>query len=234
MRIHHKAILVALSMLLGAGLALGQNAGNKSSGPSQNTFRLRVIEPVEGGTVVGSAVRVTVSNELSQPTQEARGTNNMPNPSFRVYLGNTLRGEIKRDANVLTIDNVPPGSQKLVVEAMNSSGEIVDRKEINFQTVAAASAVVASSAPTTELKQIPSAVPHSASKAPAPPAREIDPAPAAAPEVKGTTLPQTARAAAPEVNRTTLPQTASSAPRAALAGIALVVVGLLVARKRRN
>jgi LPXTG-motif cell wall-anchored protein len=158
---------------------------------------------------------------VPQPTQEARGTNNMPNPSFRIYLGNTLKGEIKRDENVLTIDNVPAGSQKLVIEAMNSSGEIVDRKEINFQTVAAASAVVASSAPTTELRQMPSAPPRSASNAPAPsapPAPAIEPAPAAG----------------PDVDRTTLPQTASSAPRVALAGIALVVAGLLVARKRPN
>jgi LPXTG-motif cell wall-anchored protein len=207
-----------MALMLGAGLALGQNAGNKSSGPTQNTFRLRVIEPIEGGTVVGSAVRVTVSNEVPQPTQEARGTNNMPNPSFRVYLGNTLKGEIKRDENVLTIDNVPAGSQKLVIEAMNSSGEIVDRKEINFQTVAAASAAVASSAPTTELRPMPSAPPRSASTAPEPPAPAI----------------ATAPAAAPEVDRTTLPQTASSAPSSALAGVALVLAGLLVSRKRRN
>jgi LPXTG-motif cell wall-anchored protein len=218
MRIHHKPLLLAMSLLLGAGLALGQNAGNKSAGPTQNTFRLRVIEPVEGGTVVGTTVRVTVSNEVPQPTQEARGTNNMPNPSFRVYLGNTIRGEIKRDENVLTIDNVPAGSQRLVIEAMNSSGEIVDRKEINFRTVAAASAMVSSSAQTTELKPMPSAAPASAPKAPAPPAREIVPAPPAA----------------PDVDRTTLPQTASSAPRAALAGAALVLAGLLVSRKRRN
>ena len=215
MRIHHKPLLVAMSLLLGAGLAFGQNADNKSAGPTKNTFRLRVIEPVEGGTVVGTTVRVTVSNEVPQPTQEARGTNNMPNPSFRIYLGNTLKGEIKRDENVLTIDNVPAGSQKLVIEAMNSSGEIVDRKEINFQTVPASSAAVSSSsAPTTELKPMPSSAPPSALKASAPPAREVVPAPA------------------PAIDMSTLPHTASSAPRAALAGIALVLAGLLVSRKR--
>ena len=156
MRIHHKPLLVAMSLLLGAGLALGQNADNKSAGPTKNNFRLRVVEPVEGGTVVGTTVRVTVSNEVPQPTQEAKGTNNMPNPSFRIYLGNTLAGEIKRDENVLAIENVPAGEQKLVIEAMNSSGEIVDRKEINFHTVPAASAAVASSAPATELRPMPS------------------------------------------------------------------------------
>lgn len=212
MRIQHKPLLVAMSLLLGAGLAFGQNADNKSAGPTKNTFRLRVIEPVEGGTVLGTTVRVTVSNEVPQPTQEARGTSNMPNPSFRIYLGNTLKGEIKRDENVLTIDNVPAGSQKLVIEAMNSSGEIVDRKEINFQTVPATSAAVSSSPPTTELKPMPSSAPPSASKASAPPAREVVPAPA--------------------VGMSTLPHTASSAPRAAFAGIGLILAGLLVSRKR--
>jgi hypothetical protein len=220
MRIQHKPLLVAMSLLLGAGLALGQNAGNKSAGPTQNTFRLRVIEPVEGGTVVGTTVRVTVSNEVPQPTQEARGTNNMPNPSFRIYLGNTLKGEIKRDENVLSIDNVPAGSQKLVIEAMNSSGEIVDRKEINFKTVPASSGTVSSSAPATELKPMPAAAPPVASKAyeppaPPPPAREVVAPPA------------------PALDMSALPHTASSAPRAGLAGIALVLAGLLMSRKTK-
>ena len=219
MRIHHKSLLVAMSLLLGAGLALGQNAGNKSAGPTRNDFRLRVIEPVEGGTVVGTSVRVVVSNEAPQPTQqEATGTSSMPNPSFRIYLDDTLKGEIKRDENVLTIDNVPAGTRKLVVMAMNSSGEIVDRKEVSFQTVPATSAAASSSARTTELKTMPSSAPPSAPKAsapPAPPAREVVPAPAPA----------------PAMDTSTLPHTASSAPRAALAGIALVLAGLLVSRK---
>jgi len=209
MRIRHKPLLVAMSLLLGAGLAFGQNAGNKSAGPTKNDFRLRVIEPVEGGTVTGAAVRVTISNEVPQPTQEATGTSNMPNPSFRIYLGNTLKGELKRDENVLTIENVPAGSQRLVIEAMNSSGEIVDRKEINFKTVAAASEAVSSSAPATELKPMRSSAP------PAPPAREVVPAPAPA----------------PAIDMSALPHTASSAPRAAFAGIALILAGLLVSRK---
>ena len=215
MRIHHKPLLAAMALLLGAGLALGQNADKNSSGPTKNDFRLRVLEPVEGGTVVGTTVRVSVANEVPQPTQEATGTNNMPNPSFRIYLGNTLKGEIKRDENVLVIDNVPAGSQRLVIEAMNSSGEIVDRKEINFKTVPAISAAVESSTPrTTELRPMPYSAPPSAPKAVAPPAHESVPAPA------------------PDVAMSTLPHTASSAPRAALAGIALILAGLFVSRKR--
>lgn len=221
MRIHHKPVLVAMSLLLGAGLALGQNAGNKSAGPTRNDFRLWVIEPIEGGTVVGASVRVVVANETPQPTQkEATGTSSMPNPSFKIYLDDTLKGEIKRDDNSLTIDNVPAGTRKLVVMAMNSSGEVVDRKEVTFRTVPATAAAASSPAPTTELKTMPASVPPSAAKAsvpPAPPAREVVPAPEPA--------------SAPAMDMSTLPHTASSAPRAALAGIALVLAGLLVARK---
>lgn len=209
MRIHHKPLLAAMALLLGAGLALGQNADKNSSGPTKNDFRLRVIEPVEGGTVVGTSVRVSVANQVPQPTQEATGTDNMPNPSFRIYLGNTLKGEIKRDENVLTIDNVPAGSQKLVIEAMNSSGEIVDRKEINFKTVPATSEAASSSTSTTGLKPMPSSAPAVAPKASAP-----VPAPA------------------PDIAMSALPHTASSAPRAGLAGFILIAVGLLVSRKR--
>ena len=218
MRIHRKPLLVALSLFLGAGLALAQNAGNKSAGPTKNDFRLRVLEPVEGGTVVGTTVRVSLSNEVPQPSQDATGTNNMPNPSFRVYLGNTLKGEMKRDENVMTIDNVPVGSQKLVIEALNSSGEIVDRKEINFKTVPASSATAYSSAPATELKPMPASAPPVVAKAPAPsapPAPEVAPPPPPAPV------------------ESSLPHTASSAPRAALAGIALVLAGLLASRKTK-
>ena len=212
MRIHRKPLLAALSLFLGAGLIFAQNAGNKSAGPTKNDFRLRVLEPVEGGTVVGTTVRVSLSNEVPQPGQDATGTNNMPNPSFRIYLGNTLKGEMKRDDNVMTIDNVPAGSQKLVIEAMNSSGEIVDRKEINFKTVPASSATASSSAPTTELKPMPASAPP-----PPAPVRETAPPPPPA----------------PALDTTSLPHTASSAPRAALAGMALVLAGLLVSRKTK-
>jgi hypothetical protein len=198
------SIGVAL-LTLSASFALGQNADKNSAGPTKNDLQLRVVEPLPGATVVGSSVRVTVATSLPRTTQESSGTSNMPNPSFRVYLGNTLKGEIKRDDNVLTIEDVPVGSQRLIVEAMNSSGEVIDRKEIKFQTVAA----VAATAP---LGQIP------------------EPATASAPP---PVAPATAMAPATASSLSTskdLPHTASAAPRAALAGLALITVGLLVSR----
>jgi hypothetical protein len=207
-RNHHIFPIGIVFLLLAAGLVLGQNADKNSAGPTKNDVQLRIVEPVEGATVVGSSVRVIVANRLPR-TEESTGTANMPNPSFRVYLGNTLKGELKRDENVLTIENVSVGSQRLVVEAMNSSGEVIDRKEIRFQTVATSPATASSSTPMTEQKPT--------SYAPPPVASAPEPVAAPAPE------PMTAKA---------LPQTASAAPRAALAGLALILAGLLVSRKR--
>ncbi len=204
----HYAFPVGIAfLLLAAGLALGQNADKNSAGPTANDVRLKIVEPADGATIVGSTVRVTVANSLPRTTQESTGTANMPNPSFRVYLGNTLKGELKRDENVLTIENVSVGSQRLVVEALNSSGEVIDRKEIRFNTVAAGS-TTASVVSTSEQKPTMET----------PPAAEVAAAPV-------TTAPE------PNVAARTLPQTASAAPRVGLAGLALIIAGLAVSRR---
>jgi LPXTG-motif cell wall-anchored protein len=204
----HPGVPFLLALLtLAAGSALGQNADQNSAGPTRNDFRLRIVEPADGATIVGGSVRVTVANSMPRTTQDTRGTNNMPNPSFRVYLGNTLKGELKRDDNVLTIENVPVGSQLLVVEAVNTSGEIIDRKEARFRTIAnepeTSAPVVSSNEPPTEAPPAPRVAPA------------VEPAPA-----EGATA-------------STLPQTGSPAPRAAMAGGVLILAGLLASRKRR-
>ena len=209
-------------LLLGTGYAIGQNADQTSAGPTKNDFRLKIVEPIEGATVTGSTVRVTMANAIQQslqgsPQKGSARTSDMPNPSYRVYLGNTLRGELKRDDNVLTIENVPVGSQKLVVEALNTSGEVIDRKEVNFQTVAASSPAALSAIPAPEKKPAaPAAPPAMTSTTANPPAAEAAPAPAATLEAN------------------TLPRTASSAPRAGLAGLGLILAGMLVSRKAKR
>lgn len=207
---------------LGAGYVLGQNADQNSAGPTKNDFRLKIVEPIEGATVTGSTVRVTMANAIQQslqgsPQKGSARTSDMPNPSYRVFLGNTLKGELKRDDNVLTIENVPVGSQKLVVEALNASGEVIDRKEVNFQTVAASSPAALSAIPAPEQKPAaPPAPVMSKTTTYPPPAAEAAPAPAATLEAN------------------TLPRTASSAPRAGLAGLGLILAGVLVSRKAKR
>lgn len=204
---------LSLLFLLGAGNALAQNADPNSGGPTKNDYRLRVVEPLDGATITGSTVRVTVANALPPSLSGTSRTSDMPNPTYRVYLGNTLKGQLKRDENVLTIDNVAVGDQKLVVEALNVSGEVIGRKEINFRTVASTSSAALPSAPAAEEKPPASSSSYAATTTTT----------SAPPVVQSAPVPEPAE----------LPQTASSAPRTAFAGLGLIAVGLLAARKSK-
>ena len=85
-------------------------------------------------------VRVTVGYN-NQAFAAGQGTSfgeaNFPQPRFDVYLDNTLKATLKgTEANTATIDNVPPGSHKIAVVALNVSGEVIDRKEVGITTTA--------------------------------------------------------------------------------------------------
>ena len=56
----------------------------------------------------------------------------MPRPYVDVFLDNDLKGTMRDATNVLEIDNVPPGTHKLVLLAKNKASEIIDRKEVRF------------------------------------------------------------------------------------------------------
>lgn len=212
---------LSLLFLLGAGNALAQNADPNSGGPTKNDYRLRVVEPLDGATITGSTVRVTVANALPQSLSGTSRTSDMPNPTYRIYLGNTLKGQLKRDENVLTIDNVSVGDQKLVVEALNASGEVIGRKEINFRTVASTSSAAIPSVPAAEEKPAAPSSSYSATTA-----TTTTSAPSV---VQSAPAPEPIPAREPAE----LPQTASSAPRTAFAGLGLIAVGLLAARKSK-
>jgi LPXTG-motif cell wall-anchored protein len=199
--------------LLGVRGAFAQNADQNTAGPTKNDFRLRIVEPREDATIAGGTVQVTVTNVIGQSIQKNANTSDMPNPSYRIYLGNTFMGELKRDQNVFTMENVPAGTHKLVVQALNPSGEIIGRQEIGFRTVKIAAPSNVESRPE------PAAAGTEATVAATnpPPVSEAAPAPA---HTYGDSKPAA------------LPKTASSAPGAALAGLGLVVAGLLVSHKR--
>lgn len=197
------------------GVALGQAADKNTGGPTANTLQLRLLEPAEGATITGTQVRVGISynmNAFGQGTGTKFGEANFPQPTFDIFLGNDLRTTLKgTEANVAFIENVPPGAHKLVVMAKNVSGEVIDRKEVNITTVPA---VAAETAPTTTtfVERAP---------APAPP-----PPPAPEPAVEPPPPPP-APVMEPE-----LPKTATAYPAVGGAGLALLLVGLALARKR--
>ena len=209
MRRKFLGIVIAAS-LLATGVALGQRADQNTGGPTKNTLGMKVVEPIDGTTITGDTVRVAVGyNQDNFATGQGTrfGEPNFPQPRFDVYLDNVLKTTLKgTESNVATLTGVSPGNHKIVVVALNVSGEVIDRKEIEVQTVP----VVAEKA----IEPVKPAVEPVKPEAVAPP----PPAPVAAEP-------------APIEEKKALPKTASPYAALALAGAALLTTGLLLARK---
>ena len=208
--------ILALAVVAFAGVALAQSADKNTGGPTANTLQLRLTEPAEGATITGTQVRVGVAYNM-QAFGQGQGTKfgeaNFPQPTFDIFLDNELKATLKgTEANVAFIENVPPGSHKVVVMAKNVSGEVIDRKEVGITTVPAVAAVTETTT-TTFVEREPA-------PAPAPP-------PAPAPVIEAP-APPPAPVAEPE-----LPKTGTAYPQMAAAGLALALVGLTLARKAR-
>ena len=209
MRRKTSGLIAALALFAVAGLAVAQNADQNTGGPTKNTLKLRLLEPLEGASITGDSVRVAVdyNHDIFGTGQGTKfGEANFPQPRFDIFLDNTLKTTLKgTEANTTVLEAVPAGAHKIVVVAKNVSGEVIDRKEVKITT---SPSVVVEAAP-----------------APAPaPVQAYQPPPAPAPVYQPAPAP-------PAPVEAALPTTASSAPRIALLGLALVAVGLLVGRK---
>jgi LPXTG-motif cell wall-anchored protein len=208
--------ILALAVAAFAGVALAQSADKNTGGPTANTLQLRLTEPAEGATITGTQVRVGVAYNMTgfgQGQGTKFGEANFPQPTFDIFLDNDLKATLKgTEANVAFIENVPPGSHKIVVMAKNVSGEVIDRKEVGITTVPAVAAVTETTT-TTFVERAP---------APAPP-----PAPAPEPAMEAP-APPPAPVAEPQ-----LPKTGTAYPQMAAAGLALALAGLTLARKAR-
>lgn len=205
---------IGMALFAVAGMVVAQNADQNTGGPTKNTLQLRLIEPAEGTTITGNSVRVTVdyNHKTFGAGQGTRfGDANFPQARFDVYLDNSLKTSLKgTESNTFTIENVPAGTHKIAIVALNVSGEVIDRKEVSVTTsptVVAESATGSSSMAT---------APAPEPRAPAPAPSTYQPAPAP-----------------PAPMETTLPKTASASPQLALLGLALVAGGLLIGRKGR-
>jgi len=199
--------IAALALFAVAGMAVAQNADQNTGGPTKNTLKLRLVEPLEGASIVGDSVRIAIDynhNVFGTGQGTKFGEANFPQPRFDVFLDNTLKTTLKgTETNTTVLEAVPAGAHKIVVVAKNVSGEVIDRKEVKITTSAT---VVAEAA------------------APPAPAPAYQPPPAPAPAYQPAPAP-------PAPAEATLPTTASSAPRMALLGLALVAAGLLIGRK---
>jgi len=224
--------LVAAGLAL-AGLALGQNADPNSAGPTKNDYRLRVVEPAEGAMIKGDSLQVVVDlRPFPEVGAERRDVNSMPRPRVEVFLDNDSKGTLQEGQNVMTLDAVATGAHKLVILAKNMSGEVIDRKEINFTaeprtTVAQSSVETHRAAATTDTQAsvppAPASEPPARVQAPPPPA----PAPAPAPAVSMPREDTTTNSARVR----TLPETASSTPLLGAAGIGLILTGFAIRRR---
>ena len=246
--IRTRLALAALVTSACVAVVLGQDAGNKSAGPTKNDYRLRVIEPAQGGTISGSTVRVVVNTEIPADAGDTkRDVNSMPRPDVDVFLDNNLKGTMRDAHNVLEIESVAVGTHMLILLAKNRAGEIIDRKSIDFSSTAASSAST-STAPATSsadgawtatAKPVEAPVSTAMTAEPAPvrasvaPAR-IAPAPAPAASAPITSPVLVAQAPAPPAPHSEsarkLPKTASPGPAFLAAGAAFLLAGFLTRR----
>lgn len=208
-----RAILALAGVFAFAGAVAAQTTSKQSNSPTSNEYRMRVTEPIEGATIRSNQFNVVVS----PPPVPPPGTSVPPNerkdaltPTFQVWVDGKDLGNIPPGTNVLAVTTAGYGPHKIIVAAKNTAGELVDRKEISVTTAAP---VIAEAAP-------------APAPAPAPvPETRIEPAPAPPP------APAPAPAPSYTSESTTLPKTGSSAPRAAVLGMGLIVGGLLLRRR---
>jgi LPXTG-motif cell wall-anchored protein len=189
-----------------------------SAVPTDKDYRMRILEPKEGATIVGTDVTI-VLGEPFVPTGAGvteKQQKDLLTPTFQVWIDGKNLGNVPIGSNVFNAHNLSYGPHKIVVVAKNAGGDVVDRKEIGVTTVAAAE----TTAQTT-----------TAATAPPPPAPVVQPAPQ--PEAPPAPAPAPAvEAPAPPAPPSTMPQTGSSYPRMAAAGLVLLAAGLALRRRR--
>jgi LPXTG-motif cell wall-anchored protein len=209
------SVLLALG-LAGAAAAQTGKSLQYSNAPTDTDYRLTIIEPKAGATIVGKDVNVVVSLPTIPPGNkpQSQGSDlkqkDMNTPIFQIWVDGKNYGNLPGGQNVFYAQNLSYGPHKISVMAKNASGEVVDRKEISITTVEKAGSVAMTQS------AAPAPPPEPAPAPPAPRAEVYSPPPAAAP-------------AAPI--ETTLPHTATSYPLAAAAGVLLLVAGLVLRRK---
>ena len=231
-RIRLAVVVLAVSAL--AAVALGQNADKNSAGPTKNDYRLKVVEPAEGAAITGPTVRVVVDTSIREQLDgEKTDVNSMPRPLVDVWLDGTRRGTMKDTENVIEIDNVSPGPHKLALVAKNKANEIIDKKEINFNSTSS-TIETANSSGTTPASPAPpastSTYNSSSESSLAGPTSTYQPPPA--PSTSTYTPPQTSSTEMAERRtRAKVPATASNDGVLLLAGGAMLLGASLLRRR---
>jgi len=171
---HVKTIAAAVLALAAATFVWAQNAKVTGGGPTANDYRLKIVQPVEGAKMTGPTIQVIVDTEIPGETDVRRDTNSMPRPDVQVFLDDSREGRMRDEKNIVTLENVTPGTHTLTLLAINRAGEVFDRKVVNF--VAVAPPVQPANVTVYNPRPVPPPAPvEAAAPPPAPPAPETMP-----------------------------------------------------------
>jgi hypothetical protein len=206
---------IFLSLILSVGLAAiasaqsGIKGLSVSNAPTDQDYRLTIVEPQPGATIVGKNINIVLGlpsvPEGNRPQSAASDDKkrDMNTPIFQIWVDGNDMGNLPGGTNVFYAKDLSYGPHKIVVAAKNTAGELVDRAEISVTNVETAGSV---------------SVTHSAAAVPAyappPPVAQSAPAPAPPAQVYAS-----------------LPHTASSYPLAAAAGFLLLGAGIALRAK---
>lgn len=213
-----KRIIVSIVLTLGLVVAASAQTGKSlqfSNAPTDTDYRLTIIEPKAGATIVGKDFNIVLGLPTVPPGNKEQSSaqdlkqRDMNTPIFQIWIDGKNMGNLPGGTNVFFARDLSYGPHKIVVMAKNASGELVDRKELSVTNVETAGsvAVTQSKAPAPE---------------PAPALRVVESAPAPA----QVTAPEP-----PVQSYATLPHTATAFPLAATVGFLLLGAGIAMRRK---
>jgi hypothetical protein len=213
-----KRIIVSIVLTLGLAVAASAQTGKSlqfSNAPTDTDYRLTIIEPKAGATIVGKDFNIVLGLPTVPPGNKEQSSaqdlkqRDMNTPIFQIWIDGKNMGNLPGGTNVFFARDLSYGPHKIVVMAKNASGELVDRKELSVTNVETAGSVAVTQS------KAPAPAP-AAEPAPAPRIVEAAPAPAPVPPVE---------------SYATLPHTATAFPLAATAGFLLLGAGIAMRRK---
>lgn len=218
-----KKFLLTFALAVAAATAFAQSGPKYSAAPTDQDYRLTIVEPKANATITGKDIQIVLGgprtpegNRYPQNIEDKK-QRDVNTPIFQIWIDDKDLGNVPSGQNVFVARDLSYGPHKIVVMAKNVAGELVDRKELSVTTVEASaassvetrsSAIAGSTASKTE----------SASTVPAPPSDQT--------ASTGSAAGSRERASAGR----TLPQTGSASPLLALVGVILIGSGVLLRR----
>jgi hypothetical protein len=206
-----KRQILSFGLLIGLAAVASAQTGKSltmSNAPTDQDYRMTIVEPKSGATIVGKDVSIILGlpnlpeGNKSQSAASDLKERDMNTPIFQIWVDGKNMGNLPGGTNVFYARDLSYGPHKIVVMAKNTAGELVDRKEISVTTAETAGAV--------SMSQSATAAP--VAPAPAPMVVESAPAP-------------------PAPDYTSLPHTATAYPLAAGVGFLLLGAGIALRKK---